>query len=202
MAEILEFLFGSKVKSRLLRFFILNPDQKHTLAEIAKKNMVKASEAKRELEHFSKMKFIIERKNNGSRYYVFNQNFPYYLELKRLIVKSNIYPSSQSFSKIKIIGDIKLVLISGIFINYQKSKADILLVANNINRAKLKNFMNNLEAEIGKEISYVLMTSEEFQYRMNMLDRFVLDFLEGPHDEIVNKIPGLKRTIAGLKMAK
>jgi hypothetical protein len=202
MAEILEFLFGSKVKSRLLRFFILNPEQKHTLSEIAKKNMVKVSEAKRELEHFSKMKFIIERKNNGSRYYVFNQNFPYYLELKRLIVKSNIYPSSQSFSKIKSIGDIKLVLVSGIFLNYPKSKADLLLVANNVSRAKLKNFMSNLEAEIGKEISYALMTSEEFQYRMNMLDRFVLDFLEGPHDEIVNKIPGLKRTIAGLKMAK
>lgn len=202
MAEILEFLFGSKVKSRLLRFFILNPEQKHTLSEIAKKNMVKASEAKRELEHFSKMKFIVERKNNGSRYYVFNQNFPYYLELKRLIVKSNIYPSSQSFSKIKIIGDIKLVLVSGIFLNYPKSKADLLLVANNVSRAKLKNFMSNLEAEIGKEISYALMTSEEFQYRMNMLDRFVLDFLEGPHDEIINKIPGLKRTIAGLKLGK
>jgi hypothetical protein len=202
MAEILEFLFGSKVKSRLLRFFILNPDQKHTLSEIAKKNMVKVSEAKRELDNFSKMKFIVERKNNGGRYYVFNQNFPYYLELKRLIVKSNIYPSSQSFSKIKNIGDIKLVLVSGIFLNYPKSKADLLLVANNVSRAKLKNFMGNLEAEIGKEISYALMTSEEFQYRMNMLDRFVLDFLEGPHDEIINKIPGLKRTIAGLKIGK
>jgi hypothetical protein len=32
-----------------------------------------------------------------------------------------------------------------------------------------------------------------------MLDRFLLDFLESPHDELVNKIPRLKVFIAGLK---
>ena len=75
----------------------------------------------------------------------------------------------------------------------------MILVINNTSRGKLKNVMNNLEAEVGKEVSFVLMNSEEFKYRLDMLDRFLMDFLEGPYDEIVNKIPGLKRFVAGIK---
>jgi len=59
--------------------------------------------------------------------------------------------------------------------------------------------VKNLEAEIGREVSYVMMSSEEFKYRMDMMDRFLMDFMEGPHDEIINKIPKLKRFISGLK---
>jgi len=59
--------------------------------------------------------------------------------------------------------------------------------------------MGNLEAEIGKEINFVLMNSEEFKYRLNMMDRFLMEFLRGPHDELINKIPGLKNLINDLK---
>ena len=121
------------------------------------------------------------------------------MELKGLFVKSNIYPQCNSLDKLKTIGDVKLALISGVFLNYAKSKADMVLVVNNVSRSKLKNLMSNIEAEVGKEISYVLMNNEEFKYRLDMLDRFLLDFLESPHDELVNKIPRLKPFIAGLK---
>jgi len=53
--------------------------------------------------------------------------------------------------------------------------------------------------EIGKEINFVLMTMEEFKYRLNMLDKFILEFLEGPHEEIINKIQGLRQLIANRK---
>jgi hypothetical protein len=75
----------------------------------------------------------------------------------------------------------------------------MILVGDGISRAKLRNLMNNLEAEIGKEIDFVLMTGDEFKYRLNMLDKFILDFLEGPHEEVINKIQGLRQFIANRK---
>jgi len=75
----------------------------------------------------------------------------------------------------------------------------MILVGDGISRARLKNLMNSLEAEIGKEVDFVLMTGEEFKYRLNMLDKFILEFFEGPHEEIINKITGLKRFIANRK---
>lgn len=199
MSEILESIFGSKARARLLRFFLLNPEVEYSLIDVAKKNMLEHTHFQKEINSLKKIKFLIEKSRKGKKHYALNVNFPFYPELRNLIIKSNVYPQCQSLGGVRNIGDVKLALISGVFLNYAKGKADMLLVVDNLNRTKLKNLMNNLEAEIGKEIRYVLISSEEFKYRMNMLDRFILEFIESPHDELINKVPTLKRFAATLK---
>lgn len=199
MSEILENLFGSKEKTRILRFFLQNPEKEFSFAEICQKNLLNRSRAKRELENMLKIKFALKRSKKGKTLYILNQSFGYYPELKNLVAKSNIFPQCKSLGKVKNIGNVKYAGISGVFINYPKSKADLILVGEDMSRGKLKNLMNNLEAEIGKEISFVVMNSEEMKYRLNMLDKFLLEFFEGPHEELINKISGLKQFIANRK---
>ena len=199
MSEILEALFGSKARTRILRFFLLNPEKEYRAAEIAKKNMLPAGAVRKEINDLKKIKFIIEHTKKGVKYYTLDQTFYFYSELKNLFAKSTSSPQCKSLSRLKNIGDVKLALVSGIFLNYTKSKVDMVLVANNVSRGKLKSVMNSLEAEIGKEVSFVLMNSDEFKYRLDMLDRFLLDFIEGTHMEIIDKIPGFKRFILGRK---
>lgn len=198
MSEVLESLFGSKERARLLRFFLQNPDQEYSYADVTRRNMLRGN-IKKEIENLRKIKFIATHSRKGKIFYILNQNFSFYPELKNLISKSNIYPQCKSIANVGKIGNIKLAAISGVFINYQKSKADMIIVGDDIRRARLKNLMANLEAEIGKEIDFVLMSGEEFKYRLNMLDKFILEFLEGPHEELINKIPGLKHFIAKRK---
>ena len=199
MSEILETLFGSKAKTRTLRFFLLNPEKEYTISEIAQKNMLPIPSVRKEINELKKIKFVIEKNRKGKKSFSLDQSFHFYPELKSLITKATASPQCKSLAKIKTIGDVKLLLVSGIFLNYAKSKVDMVVVANNVSRSKLKSAMNNLEAEIGKEVSFVLMNSEEFKYRLDMLDRFLLDFMEGPHTELIDKIPALKRFIIGLK---
>lgn len=199
MSEILESLFGSKSKARLLRFFLLNQNGEYTTAELAKRNMVALPNVRKELNEFKKIKFVEEKIKKGEKRYLLNQDFYFLQELATLIAKSNASPQCKSLARVRNIGDVKLLLVSGIFINHPKSKADMILVANNVSRGKLKSVMQSLEAEIGKEISFMLMNNEEFKYRLDMLDRFILEFLEGPHEEVINKISGLKRYISTLQ---
>ncbi|EKD46547.1 MAG: putative transcriptional regulator [uncultured bacterium] len=199
MSEILESLFGSKSKTRILRFFLLNFEKEYSVVDIAKKNMIAVAATRKEINELKKIKFLSEKMKKGVKYYSLDQEFCYYSELKSLFARSTSSPESKSLARIKTIGDVKLALISGIFLNYPKSKVDMVLVANNVSRGKLKSVMGMLEAEIGKEVSFVLMNSEEFKYRLDMLDRFLLDFMEGTHLELIDKIPGLKRFIAGRK---
>jgi len=199
MSEVFEILFGSKSRVRVLRLFLLNPESEYSVSEIAKKNMISAASVRKEINSLKKINFVKEKTKKGSKTYCLDQQFHFYPELKSLISKSTASPESKSLARLKGIGDVKLALVSGIFLNYPKSKVDMVLVVNNVSRSKLKNLMNSLEAEIGKEVSFALMNSEEFKYRLDMLDRFLLDFLEGPHTELVDKIPGLKRFILGLK---
>jgi hypothetical protein len=199
MSETLDSLFGSKAKTRLLRFFLLNPEKEYLISEMVQKNMIPSTRIRKELNELKKIKFIVEKVKKSGKTYTLCPEFYYLDELKNLFAKSNAYPQCKSLGKIKLIGDVKLALVSGTFLNYPKSKVDLVMVANNVSRGKLKQAMGNLEAEIGKEISFVLMNSEEFKYRLDMLDRFLLDFLEAPHEELINKMPGLKRIMHGLK---
>jgi len=199
MSEILETLFGSKAKTRILRFFLLNPEGEYSVVDIALKNMLSNAQVRKELNALKKIKFVAEKSRKNQKHFTLNKNFHFYPELKGLIAKSNIYPQCRSLGKLKAVGEVKLALISGIFLNHPKSKVDMILVINNVSRGKLKNVMNNLEAEVGKEVSFVLMNSDEFKYRVDMLDRFLMEFLEGPYDEVVNKMPGIKRFVAGIK---
>lgn len=192
-------LFGSKARSRLIRFFLLNPGVDFATSDVAEKTLVSRTEVAKELGKLSKMKLVIERSRKGRKYFIVNEDFPFYTELKSLVSKLNVHAQSQVFRKLKTVGEVKLILISGLFLNYPKSKVDMILVVNNVNRTKLKHAIAHLEAEVGKEIRFVLMNMEELHYRLNMLDRFFIEFLEGPYEEVANKVPELKRFIAGLK---
>lgn len=192
-------LFGSKARSRLIRFFLLNPGAEFSTVEVSEKTLVARPETSRELSRLSKMKMVIEHTRKGKKTFSVNEDFPFYTELKSLVSKLNVHAQSQVFRKLKIVGEVKLILISGLFLNYPKSKVDMILVVNNVNRTKLKHAIAHLEAEVGKEIRFVLMNMEELQYRLNMLDRFFIEFLEAPYEEVANKVPELKRFIAGLK---
>lgn len=192
-------LFGSKTRARLVRLFTVNPGVEFTVSEAAEKTLIPREDVAREAARLSKMKLVFERSRKGRKCFVVNEEFPFYPELKSLISKLNVRAQSQVFRKLKIIGEVKLILISGLFLNYPKSKADMILVVNNVNRTKLKHAIAHLEAEVGREIRFVLMNSEELHYRLNMLDRFFVEFLEGPHEEVANKVPEMKRFVAGLK---
>jgi len=192
-------LFGSKARARLIRFFLLNPGMEFGTATIAEKTLISKVETTRELARLAKMRFVVEHSRKGRRLFAVNEDFPFHTELKSLVSKLNVHAQSQVFRKVKVIGEVKLILISGLFINYAKGKVDMILVVNNLNRTKLKRAITLLEAEVGKEIRFVLMNSEELHYRLNMLDRFFIEFLEGPYEEVSNKVPELKRFISGLK---
>lgn len=192
-------LFGSKARARLIRFFLLNPGVEFRATEVSEKTLISKLETSRELSRLVKMKMVIERSRKGHKHFIINEEFPFYTELKSLVSKLNVHAQSQVFRKLKVVGEVKLTLISGLFLNYPKSKVDMILVVNNVNRTKLRHAMAHLEAEVGKEIRFVLMNSEELHYRLNMLDRFFIEFLEAPYEEVTNKVPELKRFIAGLK---
>lgn len=198
-AQVLEILFGSKSRARMMRFFILNNSQEYPFADIVSKNLINSSEARKELKAFKKADFIKERTKKGKKYYHTNISFPFYQELERLVIKSDIFPQCSSLNNVKKIGDVKLVLTTGVFMNYAKGKLDLLLVVDNVSRVKLKTLINHLEAEVGKEIRYMVLTGEELTYRLNMLDRFLINIFKEPHEIFFSKVPKIKQIVSVLK---
>ena len=199
MPEILESLFGSKSRSRMLRFFVLNPGKEITMKEMKEKMNIDGRRIRADINALLRIKFINETSRKKIKYYTLNESFPYYVELRNLFVKANTYPQCKELIKLKDVGRVKLVLISGTFLNYDKSRLDIMMVCDDLSRAKLSKAIEMIEAEIGKEVRYMTMTSDELAYRLDMMDRFLIEVLGSPHDIIINKIPKLQNFILNLQ---
>jgi hypothetical protein len=89
---------------------------------------------------------------------------------------------------VRKIGNIKLLVLGGIFRNNEADGADLLIVGDKINSRKLTTFLKDLEAEVGKELNCASMSAKEFNYRYDMYDRFVRDLINENKDVLINKL--------------
>ena len=124
------------------------------------------------------------------RYYL-NRQFQYMDELMDLVLKSSPEEKEKMTEGLLKLGRVKLAIATGIFLNKVNAEAiatDLFLVGDDISRRKLRSFLKSLEADVGKEVRYVVMEKEEFQYRMGMFDRFIRVILEGPHEKLINRL--------------
>lgn len=123
--------------------------------------------------------------------YVLNTEFGSFFELRNLILKSLPAEKDTMIKKINRLGKVKLAVISGVFMNKDNPDPyipDLLIVGDDLDKRKLRLFLKAMEAEVGKEIKFVILDKDEFQYRLAMFDRFIRVLLEGPHEKLINKL--------------
>ena len=68
------------------------------------------------------------------------------------------------------------------------TRVDIMVVGDDIDFKRFSDFIKRLEGDLGVELRYVVLGTEEFRYRFDMFDRFVHDILEYPHRKVINKL--------------
>ena len=96
--------------------------------------------------------------------YILNPDFGSFFELRDLILKSLPAEKNMMIEKINKLGRIKLAVISGVFMNKENPDPyipDLLLVGDDLEKRKLRIFLKAIEAEVGKEVKYVILDKEE-----------------------------------------
>ena len=184
----LEVLFDSPVRARILKMFLYAPERDFEIKIISKILNVKTALINKHLKTLSEIKFLKTKTIGGKKFFRVNSGFNSYNELKELILRINPASKEKIIRQIISLGKIKLAVISGVFMNFENARADLMVVGDKIKLNKFNKFLRNLEAETGKEINYALMTAEEFQYRYGMYDRFIRDLLEFKHEKLINKL--------------
>ena len=205
--DVLEKLFDSPVRARLLKLFLMNPDVQFSVADASRQLQLRSSGVSAEVRRLGELGLIRSgsarvtvlpigraKKRSGrpeaKRVKVFsaNKEYPFFAELRTLCLKSAPHAKGPLSLKIKRLGSIKLAVLAGVFIDSPTSRVDMLLVGDGFKKARLKSLVQWLEAKVGKELNYVAMSYSEFKYRMDMYDRFVRDILEFPHETVINKL--------------
>lgn len=212
MDIILQTLFESQAKIRLLRLFLQNPERSFMVQEIEQSIQFKRVSFFRDLHKLIKAGLVKEKQGimrdekkdtpssakNKRRprtkkikkvlYYSVNLEFPVFSELYNLIIKSSTASRKKLLGHIKHLGKIRLAILSGIFLNDDASRLDLMIVGDDIKKRSLERFLALTESELGKTLRYSVMDTDEFRYRMNMYDRFLRDILERDHEKLINKL--------------
>ena len=207
MERILENLFGSPAKVKLLRLFLQNTERAFTFDEIIKSSRTPRRTARAELGKLIKIGVIAEKtaslreetenrsdkrtkkiKVKKTKVFYANPKFWFLNELHRLVTKPSADLKQRLILKLKRLGNVKLAIISGIFLSNENTRTDLLIVGDKIKKSKLEHFLADVESEIGKSIRYTFMDTPEFKYRLDMYDRFLRDIIEYPHEKLINRV--------------
>ncbi len=187
---MLEKLFGSRTRVKLMKLFLLSPDRRLTLVEIVKLLKLQLVPVKKELDNlveFGMIEHILAEEVGGDdkngpkqekKHYRLDPNFVLKEELKALIVKSQILYERDFLDRLMKLGRIKLLVLTGVFVNLLDSPIDILIVGK-INKVKLVALLTQLEQELGREVNFTFMEPGEFTFRLGMTDVFLYNVLEG-----------------------
>jgi hypothetical protein len=180
MADILSKLFGNNARVKLLRLFLFNIDQSFTAAEAASRSRVASKDVAHELTLFKTLGIINRIGRGKAPRYALNPDFSYREALQALLLNAPAR-AVDIYGRLRKAGSLKLVVVSGVFVGQWEGMVDLLLVGDRIDEAVLRRSIRVLEAEIGKEIRYTLLTTQEFHYRHAMNDHLVRDVLDFNH---------------------
>ena len=211
---MLEELFGSKTRLKLLKFLFSHPDEAYFIRELTRKIDSQINAVRRELTKLNKLKLVsvVERLPEGSskqalwgknkgvtkkksikskqrekKFFKINKEHILYPELKALFLKSQLLVERDLINKLGDAGRIKYLALTGIFLAVESVPTDLFVVGS-INKNKLSRLVKRVEKELETALNYTVMTSQEFKYRKDITDRFLYSILEAKKIVIIDKL--------------
>ena len=185
---MLEHLFGSRTRVKLLRLFLSNPNQAYFVRELTRKIKERINSVRRELNNLEKIGIILKKVEKRKVFYRINPEHILYNEMRSLILKAEIALERGLASTLKNIGNVRLMVLTGMFTGMkEETKTDILIVGT-VNRKKLGNLMKKFQGDFGRQINYTVMSTKEYKYRNDLTDRFLFNILENSKVVLVDKI--------------
>lgn len=205
--ELLGKIFGNPQRVKVMRLFLFNPKTTYDIDDVMERSQIKKDQAKKQLSELASIGFLKKKSftkkligkktkkypegkvtKKKAQGYVVNHNFELIDPLRNLVIDTELVNSKEMIKSLKKVGKLKLLVLSGIFLRDDNRKLDMLIVVEKVDPKKLKKVIQQIESEIGRELSYAHFTQEEYDYRMSMYDKLLRDVLEHEHTVLLEKL--------------
>jgi hypothetical protein len=194
---MIEQLFGSKTRVKLLQLFYSNTNRSYYVREITRKIDEQINSVRRELSNLLSIGIITSDNTNNKLYYEVNQKYKYYDPLHEIFgggvrkiasKKDGAVPDEQQSgveSGLKAVGHIDLAVYTGQFTRDETAGIDFLVVGD-VNPNALQKYVDELEARENKTIRYTTMSLPDFLYRQQIRDRFATAIAQSKKQVLVD----------------
>jgi hypothetical protein len=194
---MIDALFGSKTRVKLLHLFLNHPGQSFYVREITRLIDEQINSVRRELSNMLEVGVITSDSSDNKLYYQVNQRYDFYTALRAIFANEPINASKpalsdgeavseQYLSAIADIAALRIAILSGVLVKGSTSSVDVLLVGT-LPAAKVKAAMGVIEKLEGREINYSVMSYDDFYYRLSVRDKFITEILNSKHTVAIDK---------------
>lgn len=195
---MLEQVFGSKTRVRLMSLFLHHPEQVFYVRELTRVIDTQINAVRRELENLVEIGLVqegvsaedeagVKRPGLKRKYYAANKAYPLFEEVRALLTKAHVLYEWRIDQRIADLGDVQFLLFAGSFMGLRGQPVDLLVVGD-VPREKLRDLVVQAEKDLGTEITYTAMDPNEFRFRLDMSDRFLRSVMEAPKTIRINKL--------------
>jgi len=171
-------LFISKVRVKLIKVFLGNPQEIFYVRELVRLTGEEINAVRRELMRMEE-KGIAAKEGRGNRiYYHIRREYLFYNELVRLAAKTTGLGQAIIKNKNKL-GKISFAFISGRLVRRRPHREDDVdfLIVGDVILPQLSAVVGRFESEMKREINYSAMNKDEFEFRKKRRDPFILKIL-------------------------
>jgi hypothetical protein len=199
---MIEQLFGSKTRVKLLQLFYSNPNRSFYVREITRKIDEQINSVRRELANLLNVGLITSDTSNNKVYYEVNQKYEFYPPLEEIFgagaakarkstkaTKPIELPLPDEAADLKALGNVEIAALMGQFTRDDSAGIDVLIVGN-VNQNALAKYVTELEKQEGKDLRYTVFSLDDFTYRLQIKDRFMSNVLRAKKQVLLDK-PGL-----------
>jgi len=198
---MLNAIFGSEARVKILNLFLLHPETKYYILQIARDLKLPANSVRREVDNILKFGLIMpasapltdqsetktEKVKIEKKYFEANKNFILYPEIKALFIKTQVISSQKFISNLQKSFQPKLLALTGFFTNFPEAQTDILIVGH-VKRPAFLKLIAELEKDFGREINFTILEEKEFRYRQDIMDIFLYNILEGKTITLIDSL--------------
>lgn len=192
-SPMLERLFGSRLRAKLLGWFFTHSDERYFIRQLELLLKENATNISRELIRLETMGILVSKRVGNQKHYQANKKCPFFQELKGLILKTlgvvgTIREGLKEFS------GVKYAFIYGSFakkIETAESDVDLMLIGK-IDLNHLDDSLPKIEKKLGRTINYTYYTLREFNKKRKVGDGFIKNVLKdekimlvGSKDELI-----------------
>lgn len=178
---MLEELFVSRVRAKMLQLFLSSPDELLHVREIVRRVSEEINAVRRELSRMEKYGMVTSEWRANRRLYKFRKDYVFYRELLGLVAKTAGLGGGIVKNKSRL-GRVKFAFLSARFLKGLPAGAeDIdLLVVGSVVMPELQSLVSDEQAKREHEINYSFMDEDEFHFRVKRRDPFILRVLIQP----------------------
>ncbi|MCJ1963038.1 MULTISPECIES: hypothetical protein [unclassified Candidatus Nanosynbacter] len=189
---MIDSLFGSKTRVKLLHLFLNNPEKSFYVREITRMIDEQINSVRRELANMVSVGIVQQDAIDNKLYYSVNEDYPYIKPLAAIFSDKNTEGGMGAASSVSWkdslgrMRGLRLAIISGKLVVGSSSAVDLLLVGDDMSAVTIKNLVKKIEKDRKIEINYAVISYDDFYYRMSVKDRFIMDIVRNKHSVLVD----------------